>query len=411
MTRILKMLRLFWIISDSVKDIANMKREIYLDNSATTPLSEASRKKIYEMTEIYGNPSSLHSVGQSAEKTVAEARKIILSALGVRAREGELIFTSCGTEATALAILGSAHAKQRREALRILTSDSEHPSVQKNLEALEKEGFEIVRIPTKSGILDLDAIEASLDKKIFLASFMLVNNETGAVYKVGEAFARIKSKYPEAITHCDAVQGFMKIPFTPAGLKADLVTVSGHKLHAPKGVGALYISADMLKKKKITPFLLGGGQESGMRSGTENTIGIAAFGASVADISERAHECRERFAELYSYASERISSLGIKINRPSGEYASHILNVTLPNIKSETVLHFLSADGVFVSSGSACSSHSSTPSGTLISFGLTPAQADCSLRISFSEYNTKEDVDALYESLKSALARLVRIKR
>ena len=388
-----------------------MKREIYLDNSATTPLSEASRKKIYEMTEIYGNPSSLHSIGQSAEKTVAEARKIILSALGVRAREGELIFTSCGTEATALAILGSAHAKQRREALRILTSDSEHPSVQKNLEALEKEGFEIVRIPTKSGILDLDAIEASLDKKIFLASFMLVNNETGAVYKVGEAFARIKSKYPEAITHCDAVQGFMKIPFTPTGLKADLVTVSGHKLHAPKGVGALYISADMLKKKKITPFLLGGGQESGMRSGTENTIGIAAFGASVADISERAHECRERFAELYSYASERISSLGIKINRPSGEYASHILNVTLPNIKSETVLHFLSSDGVFVSSGSACSSHSSTPSGTLISFGLTPAQADCSLRISFSEYNTKEDVDALYESLKSALARLVRIKR
>ena len=411
MTRILKMLRLFWIISDSVKDIANMKREIYLDNSATTPLSEASRKKIYEMTEIYGNPSSLHSVGQSAEKTVAEARKIILSALGVRAREGELIFTSCGTEATALAILGSAHAKQRREALRILTSDSEHPSVQKNLEALEKEGFEIVRIPTKSGILDLDAIEASLDKKIFLASFMLVNNETGAVYKVGEAFARIKSKYPEAITHCDAVQGFMKIPFTPTGLKADLVTVSGHKLHAPKGVGALYISADMIKKKKISPFLLGGGQEGGMRSGTENTIGIAAFGASVADISERAHECRERFAELYSYASERISSLGIKINRPSGEYASHILNVTLPNIKSETVLHFLSADGVFVSSGSACSSHSSTPSGTLISFGLTPAQADCSLRISFSEYNTKEDVDALYESLKSALARLVRIKR
>ena len=388
-----------------------MKREIYLDNSATTPLSEASRKKIYEMTEIYGNPSSLHSIGQSAEKTVAEARKIILSALGVRAREGELIFTSCGTEATALAILGSAHAKQRREALRILTSDSEHPSVQKNLEALEKEGFEMVRIPTKSGILDLDAIEASLDKKIFLASFMLVNNETGAVYKVGEAFARIKSKYPEAITHCDAVQGFMKIPFTPAGLKADLVTVSGHKLHAPKGVGALYISADMIKKKKISPFLLGGGQEGGMRSGTENTIGIAAFGASVADISERAHECRERFAELYSYASERISSLGIKINRPSGEYASHILNVTLPNIKSETVLHFLSADGVFVSSGSACSSHSSTPSGTLISFGLTPAQADCSLRISFSEYNTKEDVDALYESLKSALARLVRIKR
>ena len=389
----------------------NTKKEIYLDNSATTALSAAARQKISDVCEIYGNPSSLHSMGQSAEKVVREAREVILSSLGVRPRDGELVFTSCGTEASALAILGSAHAKERKDALRILTSDSEHPSVEKNIDLLQKEGFEIVKIPTRNGVLDISAIENALDKKIFLASFMLVNNETGAIYNVSEAFSKIKAKYPEAITHCDAVQGFMKIPFTPASLKADLVTVSGHKLHAPKGVGALYISADMLKKKKITPFLLGGGQESGMRSGTENTIGIAAFGASVADISERAHECRERFAELYSYASERISSLGIKINRPSGEYASHILNVTLPNIKSETVLHFLSSDGVFVSSGSACSSHSSTPSGTLISFGLTPAQADCSLRISFSEYNTKEDVDALYESLKSALARLVRIKR
>ena len=203
----------------------------------------------------------------------------------------------------------------------------------------------------------------------------------------------------------------MKIPFTPASLKADLITVSGHKLHAPKGVGALYISADMIKKRKITPFLLGGGQENGMRSGTENTIGIAAFGASVADIKAKMVKNRAHFAELYSYASERIEALGIKINRPSGEYAHHIINVTLPNIKSETVLHFLSADGVFVSSGSACSSHSKTPSGTLIAFGLTPTEADCSLRISFSEYNSKDDVDALCASLASALDRLVRIKR
>ena len=388
-----------------------MKKEIYLDNSATTSLSLAAREKISEVCEIYGNPSSLHSMGQSAEKVIREARENILSALGVRAREGELVFTSCGTEASALAILGSAHAKERRDALRILTTDSEHPSVEKNLQALSKEGFEIVKIPTKNGVLDIDALSAALDKKIFMASFMLVNNETGAIYDVSKAFAKIKAKYPEAITHCDAVQGFMKIPFTPASLKADLITVSGHKLHAPKGVGALYISADMIKKRKITPFLLGGGQENGMRSGTENTIGIAAFGASVADIKAKMAKNIAHFAELYSYASERIEVLGIKINRPSGEYAHHIINVTLPNIKSETVLHFLSADGVFVSSGSACSSHSKTPSGTLIAFGLTPTEADCSLRISFSEYNSKDDVDALCASLASALDRLVRIKR
>ena len=389
----------------------NVKKEIYLDNSATTPLSAAARERINEVCDIYGNPSSLHSMGQSAEKILRKAREDILGALGVRAREGEIVFTSCGTEASALAILGSAHAKERRDAVRILTSDSEHPSVLNNINALEKEGFEIVKIPTKGGVLDIAAIENALDKKIFLASFMLVNNETGAIYDVAEAFSKIKAKYPEAITHCDAVQGFMKIPFTPATLKADLVTISGHKLHAPKGVGALYISADMMKKRKITPFLLGGGQEGGMRSGTENTIGIAAFGASVADIKSRFAQNRAQFKELYSYACEKIEPLGLRINRPSGDYAHHIINVTIPNIKSETLLHFLSADGVFVSSGSACSSHSKTPSGTLIAFGLTPADADSSLRISFSEYNTREDIDALCASLTSALDRLVRIKR
>ena len=391
--------------------MTNIKREIYLDNSATTPLSNAAKAKINEVAEIYGNPSSLHSMGQSAERVVREAREAVLSALGVRAREGELVFTSCGTEASALAILGSAHAKERKDATRILTSDSEHPSVLNNIMALQKEGFEVVKIPTRGGVLDISAIESALDKKIFMASFMLVNNETGAIYNVVDAFAKIKAKYPEAITHCDAVQGFMKVPFSPNSLKADLVTVSGHKLHAPKGVGALYISADMIKKRKITPFLLGGGQENGMRSGTENTIGIAAFGAAVADIKGRMAKNREHFNMLYTYATEKIEELGIRINRPSGEYAHHIINVTLPNIKSETVLHFLSADGVFVSSGSACSSHAKTPSGTLVAFGLTPADADCSLRISFSEYNTREDVDALAASLKSALDRLVRIKR
>jgi cysteine desulfurase len=385
-------------------------KQIYLDNSATTPLSDAVKQKIAQMLDVYGNPSSLHSMGQKAESELKAARESVLSALGVGAREGEFIFTSSGTEATALALFGCAHAKERRDATRILITDSEHSSVKNSAEQLAREGFEIVKIPTARGVLDLDALRASLDKKIFLASFMLVNNETGARYDIESAFSMIKQKYPEAITHCDAVQGFMKVAFSPSSLLADLISVSGHKLHAPKGVGGLYISADMLKKKKISPYIFGGGQEKGLRSGTENTIGIAAFGASVEDIKKRRAQNATHLEELYVYATEKLSALDLKINRPDGARVSHIINITLPNIKSETMLHFLSADGIFVSSGSACSSHSKNPSGALIAFGLTPAQADCSLRISFSEYSTKEDVDLLCASLSAALSRLVRIK-
>lgn len=388
-----------------------MQKEIYLDNSATTPLCEAAKRSVEQMLDLYGNPSSLHSLGAQAQTKIREAREQILGALGVRAREGELVFTSCGTEATALAFFGCAHAKERRDATRIIISDSEHPSVKNSAYALQREGFEVVEISTKGGVIDVDALRNALDKKIFLASFMLVNNETGAVYSVAQAFSMIKQRYPDAITHCDAVQGFMKIPFTPSSLKADLVSISGHKLHAPKGVGALYVCADMIKKRKIIPYLYGGGQEKGLRSGTENTIGICAFGAAVADIRPRLAGVRTQLEELYVYAKQKMDRLGIRINAPVGERASHIMNITLPNIKSETALHFLSSYSVFVSSGSACSSHSGKPSETLISFGLTPSEADCSLRISFSEYNTKEDIDALESALSAALDRLVRIKR
>ena len=261
------------------------KHTIYLDNSATTPLSEAVMEKMRETMAIYGNPSSLHSAGQTAETLLNTAREQLLRGFGLRPRqrEGTVIFTSCGTEATALALFGTAYAKERREANRILTTDSEHPSVERALERLEKDGFEIVRIPTRNGMLDMEALECALDKKIFLATMMLVNNETGAVYEIGEAFRKIKERYPTAITHCDAVQAFMKLPFTPSSLHADLITVSGHKIHAPKGVGALYVSTELIKAKKIVPFLVGGGQENGFRSGTENTIGIAAFGTAVED--------------------------------------------------------------------------------------------------------------------------------
>ncbi len=388
-----------------------MKKEIYLDNSATTPLSDAARAKLCEAMDIYGNPSSLHSAGQAAEKLLSEARAEVLSALGVRRRDGgELVFTSSGTEATSLALFGTAYAKPRRDALRILTTNSEHPSVGRAMDKLEADGFEVVRISTRGGVLDTDELQAALGKRIFLASFMLVNNETGAVYSVAEAFKKIKNAYPEALTHCDAVQGFMKIPFTPMSLSADLVTVSAHKLHAPKGVGALYISAPVLKAKKIVPFVLGGGQEKGLRSGTENILGISAFGASVADIQKRRAEISAYMEELRAYADERLSGLDVRINLPRDQRLANIINITLPSIKSETMLHALSADGIYVSSGSACSSHSHHVSESLSAFGLSDREADCSLRISMSEYNTHDHIDALCSSLEKNLARLVKIK-
>lgn len=388
-----------------------MNYDAYLDNSATTPLSPAAIEAMTGALAVFGNPSSLHACGQEAERLVTKAREQLLTALGVRRGQGSFVFTSCGTEATSLALFGTAYAKTRRDATRILTTDSEHPSVARALDRLAEDGFEVVRIPTRGGVLDTEALEAALDKRIFLASFMLVNNETGARYAVEKAFARIKAKYPGAVTHCDAVQGFMKVPFTVSTLKADLITVSGHKLHAPKGVGGLYLSAEVIKKKQIVPFLRGGGQEGGMRSGTENTVGIAAFGAAVEDIRLRREEISAHFCRLREYADTRLAALDVRINRPRGEYVPYVINLTLPRIKSETMLHHLSGDGIYVSSGSACSSHASTPSETLLAFGLSAAEADCSLRVSLSEYNTEADIDALCDSLARGLDRLVRMRR
>ncbi len=387
-------------------------KEIYLDNSATTPLCHAAKEAMAAAMEIYGNPSSLHSKGKEAEEVMERARAQVLTALGLRPRQkdGVLVFTSCGTEATSLALFGVAYAKARRDAKRILTTDSEHPSVSRVLDRLEQDGFEVIRLSTRGGVPNMDMLRGALDQKILLCSFMLVNNETGARYPVEEMFRTVKEAYPDAVTHCDAVQGFLKVPFTPASLGADLITVSGHKLHAPKGVGALYIAAPLIKAKKIVPFLVGGGQEGGLRSGTENLIGISAFGAAAEFLHQSREADRAHLAHLYELAAEELTACGVRLNRPVGEHTSHILNITLPRIKSETMLHALSADGIFVSSGSACSSHSAQPSNTLLAFGLSPAEADCSLRISLSRYNTEEDIKALCGSLKKNLNRLVRIR-
>ena len=394
-----------------------MKDFIYLDNSATTALSEAAKQKMCDTFDVFGNPSSLHAAGDSAARVLREARRAILSTLGIRAmseeQDKQLVFTSSGTEATALALLGTAHAKKRREANRIITTNSEHPSVEKALEKLSEEGFEIIRLSTIGGVLSMSELESALEKPVFMASIMLVNNETGALYDVKGAFEKIKRRYPDAVTHCDAVQGYLKMRITPASLCADLITISAHKIHGPKGVGALYIAPHMLKERKISPFVVGGGQEHGMRSGTENTLGIAAFGAAAEDGFKKMPTAVPYVASLRDLLEKLIceANVGISVNKPSGARAPHILNITMPNIKSQTVLNFLSAKGIYVSSGSACSSHSNKTSSTLLAFGLKESAADSALRISFSEYNTEEDVRALVEALREGASTLVKIKR
>ncbi len=383
---------------------------IYLDNSATTVLSEEVKSAMTAAMECYGNPSSLHAEGDLARRELTKARSAVMAAL--EAKNGKLIFTSCGSEASNLAIFGCVASKERRAANRIVTTDSEHPSVDNVMAQLAKEGFEIVRIPTKDGVLDPDALKKSLEKPIYMVSMMLVNNETGAVYMVGDYFKMVKDKYSEAVCHCDAVQGFLKVGFTPITLSADMITLSAHKIHGPKGVGALWISDRIIKERRLAPTLLGGGQEEGFRSGTENTVGIAGFAAAAEQGAKNFVKDITHIADLKAYAIEKLSELGesVQLNIPPLA-AAHIISVTVKGIKSQTTLNYLSGKGICVSSGSACSSHSNKPSHVLLAYGLSERDADSTLRISLSHYNTKEDIDALTDALSEATARLVHMKR
>ena len=384
---------------------------IYFDNSATTALSAPARAKMIEAMDSFGNPSSYHQLGRKSAAMLVEAREAIARSLGLRRlTPGEIVFTSCGSEANTLALFGTAHAKARRTANRIVTTDSEHPAVENVMRELERGGFEVVRISTRGGALDMEQLDKALNDRVFMVSMMMVNNETGALYDLKTAFSLARARSPQVITHTDAVQSYLKCRFTPASIGADLVTISAHKVHGPKGVGALYINPALLKAKQIVPWLHGGGQENGLRSGTENIPGIAAFGAAVDALYPKLDEHIAHMSALREQLVLGLLALGIGVKQPSGACAPHVVNLTLPNIKSEVMLHFLDARGICVSAGSACSTRSRHISSALLAFGATEREADCSLRVSLCADNTAEEVEALLEALSQGLSSLIRIR-
>lgn len=390
---------------------------IYFDNSATTvPCKEAIEAINEALTDNFGNPSSAHRVGDSAHRALEEARRTVMSALGIRRMtDGKLIFTSGGTEANNLAIFGVAYAKERpmKNGRRgtIVISDGEHASVEVPVSVLEKEGFKVIRVPTEKGMLDLEYLKKEVTSDVILASFMLVNNETGAVYDVKEASKIIKSASPSAVVHSDCVQAFMKIKFAPSDIGADLISVSAHKVYSAKGAGVLYVSKDVVTAKKIIPVLYGGGQEEAFRSGTENTPSVLGFGAAVKASAPTLVQRKNEVSSLWEYAASKLSETeGVRLNVPE-KHVPYILNITVPNIKSETFLNFLSGEGICVSKSSACSTNHRNLSRALMAFGLSEEDTDSSLRLSFSHTNTKEEVDAFLTALKKGIATLAVIKK
>ena len=376
-----------------------MKRA-YLDNSATTAVCRAAADKAYEMmTACWGNPSSLHTAGFEAEREMEAARSAVAGLLG--AAPDTLTFTSGGTEANNLAIFGAAAAKARG-GRHIVTTAMEHPSVAAACGQLEKEGWEVTRlVPDGSGCVPLSALEAALRPDTMLVSMMLVNNETGAILPVEEAAPLVRRLAPRALLHCDAVQAFGKLPIRVRPMDVDLLTVSGHKIHAPKGCGALYVK----KGVRILPRAFGGGQERGLRPGTEATPAIAAFGAAAAAVPELAGQ-HARFEELMNRLLAGLERQEeILLHRPA-RHAPYILNLSVPGIRSETLLHFLAQRGVYVSSGSACSRGKSSP--VLAALGLPPAEIDSALRVSLSRDNDEEDIDRFLAGVEEARAVLIR---
>lgn len=372
---------------------------VYLDNAATTkPCAEAVAAVLDAVTENFGNPSSLHRAGLNAQLAVDRARKITADSIG--ADSGEIYFTSGATESNNLALRGAVGAYGKRKH-KIIISAVEHASVDTTASALEKQGFEVVRIsPRDDGQFYAEDFVNACDENTCIISIMLVNNETGHILPVGEVFKSVKRRFPEIITHCDCVQGYMKIPVRVNSLCADMVSLSGHKVHAVKGVGVLYIK----KGVRVIPIITGGHQEKGIRSGTESVPLISAFGSAVEKYAPTVKERFEKVSALKSHLLERLSEIdGVTVNSPENA-SPYVVNISAGGKRSEIMLHFLEQKEIYVSSGSACSK--GQKSGVLEQFGINGKNADSAVRISMTSETTTEEIDTFADALREGIEKI-----
>ena len=382
--------------------------EAYLDNSATTRCyGEVKDIVVKTMLEDYGNPSAMHTKGVQAEQYVKDAASKLARILKVT--EKEILFTSGGTESNNLALIGGAMAN-KRAGNHIITTAVEHAAVARPVEFLKEQGFDVTILPVdEQGVVKLDALEAALREDTILVSAMYVNNEVGSVMPVEKIAALVHEKSPKALYHVDAIQAFGKFRIYPKKAGIDLLSVSGHKIHGPKGVGFLYISS----KAKVQPMILGGGQQNGMRSGTDNVPGIAGLGVAAEKIYTDLDKKVEHLYQLKERMAKGLEELGdVIINgMPLRQGAPQILSVSFMGIRSEVLLHTLEEKGIYISAGSACSSHKRKASATLTAMGMPASQIECTVRISFSEENTFEEIDYCLDILKEIVPLLRRYSR
>ena len=373
---------------------------LYLDNAATPTPSRAAAEAAITAFEAFGNPSSLHRLGLEAEKLVKGAKKNAAELLGAPAED--IYFTSGGTESNNTAIFGAVYAGRKKH---VVTTKIEHPSVIEPMKRLAEKGYTVDFVGVDGeGRLDLDELAAKLCADTALVSVMHVNNETGTIQPLSEVRRLISEKTDGALFHIDAVQSFGKIPIDLRGLKPDLLSASAHKIHGIKGTGLLYCKA------RIAPLIVGGGQQKNLRSGTENVPGIAAFGAACA---ERRGADYDRVLNLRQRLLEKIREGidNVVYNGSDTDFCAYVLNLSLPGIKSEILLHSLEAEGIYVSTGSACSSNKPQPSSTLTAMGKKNEEITGAVRFSFSDEITEEDVDRTAAAVCAQVAKIRRIMR
>ena len=382
--------------------------EAYLDNSATTQCSQAAADLMMRLLrEDYGNPSSLHNRGMEAENYVKEARKRIAQTLKVN--EKEIYFTSGGSESNNLAIVGSALAN-KRSGMHVITTMIEHPSVANPFAYLEELGFAVTYLPVDAyGCISLEDLQEAMCSDTILVSMMHVNNEIGAVEPIEEAARVIKQKNPNCLFHVDAIQSYGKFRIYPKRMGIDLLSVSGHKIHGPKGSGFLFVR----DKVKVHPLILGGGQERGMRSGTENVPAIAGLGQAAMEIYQNFESNQTRMYRLRDYFIQEVEQIdGVSVNgHKDHRSAPHIVSVSVLGVRSEVLLHALEDKQIYVSAGSACSSNKPAVSRTLQSIGLKRELLESTVRFSFSVHTTKEEIDYALEAMRGLVPMLAKYRR